>query len=130
MSSEDQDKSNIRFAKADYDAENRYWETIENEERKRFEQEFLLKKTCNFCKNRGHTVSYNGKITCLKLLETKCLACGQKGHTRKHCDFLLKSESERVNMKNSQNATMDNSWVGKVLKNLTVKEKVENVFKK
>ena len=96
-----QDIFNIRCAKADAEAEEDYWRTQEEEDEKRYKQceEKILrqnyKKTCSFCKERGHVVYQMAMLTCPLLKKNKCRTCGVLGHTPKFCAFIQNSNQAK-----------------------------------
>jgi hypothetical protein len=89
----DLDFCNMRCARADAKAEEKYLkfqEEAEDERYKQYEEKELrknAKKTCKFCHQLGHVVYQYGVLTCPKLKDTTCRRCGLLGHTHKFCNF-------------------------------------------
>jgi hypothetical protein len=115
---------NIRCAKAEQDAEEEYWQNIEEEERYELEKN---SRKCNFCNEFGH-VYQMGILTCPLLKQTECSACGLTGHTPKFCVFLQNEESIDYFVQLYINEKMKTStWANKVSQNLTEKERKQMV---
>ena len=74
-----QDFCNIRCARAEAKAEEKYWKIQEEADKD-------LRNKCTFCHQLGHLV-YQFGVTCPKLKHTTCRKCGLLGHTPKFCNF-------------------------------------------
>jgi len=85
MPKHDLDFCNIRCARADAKAEEKYLRKYEEDERYQKELQKNAKKTCKFCHQHGHIVYQFGVLTCPKLKQTTCKRCKLIGHTHKFC---------------------------------------------
>ena len=86
MPKHDLDFCNIRCARADAKAEEKYLKNQEDADKKYHEElQKNAKKICKFCHQLGHVVYQYGVLTCPKLKDNTCRRCGLLGHTDKFC---------------------------------------------